>query len=535
MEDNMPSMGQKSDPQESPNLHQKPTRRGLIGLFSAGVGLVIGGQLKGDRSGEVQAKTDRFPDDDLDVNIELNTDDFIIHGQTPLTVEARRHTVGTSVITDERHLYIRNNLPMPDRAIIQDPDQWSLSVVGVREEREISVAELKTLGLHTVAAVLQCSGNGRAFYTHGPSGSQWSTGAAGCVVWSGVKLSDVIDHLGGVNGEPKYLTSTGGDPLPEGIDPPAVIVERSIPLEKAMRDALLAWEMNGAAISVEHGGPLRLIVPGYFGCNQIKYVTQLALTKQQTRSKIQSSGYRLRPIGQRGSPQYPSMWEMPIKSWLTNESTLFGDRQALRGVAMGGERAVSRVDVSVDGGVSWAEASLVGPDLGPFAWRLFQLKLNLPVGEYLLMSRAYDDQGRVQPEMRVENERGYGHNGWRDHALKVEVKRLVDLQKRAKSSARAEKTITTIQSKEEVRAPSIQAVRGKEVYLKETMPQCGVCHRLDDAKTEGGIGPDLDQLKPIAERVRSAVSQGLGTMPAQKHLTESQLNDLVHYIVEVTK
>ena len=126
-------------------------------------------------------------------------------------------------------------------------------------------------------------------FTHGPSGSQWSTGAAGCVVWSGVKLSDVIEYLGGIQGKQKYLTSTGGDPLPEGVDPLAVIVERSIPIEKAMKDAMLAWEMNGAHISLEHGGPLRLIVPAYFGCNQIKYIKSLAFTQEETKSKIQKS------------------------------------------------------------------------------------------------------------------------------------------------------------------------------------------------------------------------------------------------------
>ena len=536
------------------SIEQKPTRRGLISLLSAGVGLALGTQLNRAKHGEVSLEP--VPKDaqaylksptstmitegkkDPDIQIDFNPHDFIIHGRSPLTFEAKRHTIGTSVITHEKHLFIRNNLPMPSREITLDPEAWSIDIKGVKNSRSITVAELKTLGLHTVTAVLQCSGNGRAFYTHGPSGSQWSTGAAGCLVWSGVKLSDVIEHLGGIQGTPHYLTSTGGDPLPEGVDPLAVIVERSIPIEKAMKDALLAWEMNGAEISLEHGGPLRLIVPGYFGCNQIKYVKQLAFTVEQTQSKIQKAGYRLRPIGEAGSPDQPSMWEMPVKSWLTNEETVFGDRQILRGVAMGGERSVSKVEISIDGGKTWKEAPFVGPDLGPFAWRLFQLTVNLPQGDHQIVCRAFDDKGETQPEKRLENERGYGHNGWRDHALTMNVKPLSDripLKSETKATESVSPQVSAPSLKPKAKILSEQAKRGKEVYLKDTLPQCGVCHTLEDAGTKGAVGPQLDQLKPKIEQVKNAVSKGLGAMPAQKHLTEQQINDLAQYIVEATQ
>jgi len=111
-----------------------------------------------------------------------------------------------------------------------------------------------------VATVLQCSGNGRGFFPHKPSGTPWTVGAAGCVVWSGVPVRTVVEALGGVNGGMLYMTGTGGEVLPAGIDPKSVVVERSLPI-KALGDALLAWEMNGAPISLAHGGPLRLIVP----------------------------------------------------------------------------------------------------------------------------------------------------------------------------------------------------------------------------------------------------------------------------------
>ena len=102
--------------------------------------------------------------------------------------------------------------------------------------------------------VLQCSGNGRAFFPSKPSGTPWTVGAAGCVVWSGVPVRDVVKALGGVADGMVYMTGTGGEVLPAGLDPKTVIVERSVPLA-ALEDALLAWEMNGEPVSLAHGGP----------------------------------------------------------------------------------------------------------------------------------------------------------------------------------------------------------------------------------------------------------------------------------------
>lgn len=135
------------------------------------------------------------------------------------------------------------------------------------------------MGLETVAMVLQCSGNGRGFFPSKPSGTPWNVGAAGCVVWSGVPVRAVVEALGGMAEGMRYMTGTGGEKLPEGLDPKTIIVERSVPA-KAMADALLAWKMNGAPISLAHGGPLRLIVPGYTGVNNIKYIKRLAFTAE---------------------------------------------------------------------------------------------------------------------------------------------------------------------------------------------------------------------------------------------------------------
>lgn len=345
---------------------------------------------------------------------------LIVHTNT--TIETRRSAFGTSIVTPDAQLYIRNNLPAPDASIVADRDAWQVSIEGVRNPRTLTVRELKSMGLETVAMVLQCSGNGRGYFPSKPSGTPWQVGAAGCVLWSGIPVRVVAEALGGMTNGMKFMTGTGGEKLPEGIDPKSVIVERSVPVV-AMADAMLAWEMNGVPISLAHGGPLRLIVPGYTGVNNIKYVKRLAFTAQESDARIMSHGYRISPPGANGDPSQPSVQEMTVKSWINGPGTdgkpLPAGTVQIHGVAFGGMHAVSKVDVSVDGGKTWVAARLVGPDLGRFAWRQFALAVRLPAGSHTLVSRATDAAGNVQPEQRMENAAGYNNSSWADHAVKV--------------------------------------------------------------------------------------------------------------------
>ncbi|MCW7542109.1 sulfite oxidase [Aquabacterium sp. A7-Y] len=349
-------------------------------------------------------------------------DSLIVHSSN--TLETRRSAFGTSVITPSEQLYVRNNLPPPDASVLADRDAWVLDIEGVQHPRQLTLGQLKTLGLETVTTVLQCSGNGRGFFPSKPSGTPWKVGAAGCVVWSGVPLRAVAEALGGVADGMAYITGTGGEKLPEGIDPKTVVVERSVPI-KALGDALLAWEMNGQPLSLAHGGPLRLIVPGYQGVNNIKYVKRLAFTAKESDAKIMAHGYRMTPPGAKADPSQPSVLEMSVKSWVNSPNadggTLTAGRVQIHGVAFGGTQAVKRVEVSTDGGKTWREARLVGPDLGKFAWRQFVLSTELPAGTHTLTSRATDAAGNVQPEGRVDNVGGYNNTSWRDHAVTVTV------------------------------------------------------------------------------------------------------------------
>jgi sulfite oxidase len=352
-----------------------------------------------------------------------NKDAMIVHSDN--TVETKRAYTG-SIITPEENLYIRNNVTPPDASIVADRDAWKVEITGVKTPKTLTVGELKAMGLATVAMVLQCSGNGRQFMKekvegteHKISGTSWSVGAAGNVIWTGVPLKTVVEALGGPVDGAKFITSTGGEVIPPELKAEDVIVERSVPVE-TLETAMLAWDLNGKPISLAHGGPLRIIIPGYTGVNNVKYVKTVAFTEKESEAKIQQTRYRLYPIGGKASPSDPSVWEMSVKSWVTSP---LADGKAgpvtVSGIAFGGVDAVRGVEVSLDGGKSWEKAELVGPDLGRYAWRQFALSKELKAGSYEIVSRATDEKGNVQPEDVELNGSGYVHNGWRAHGVKL--------------------------------------------------------------------------------------------------------------------
>lgn len=288
-----------------------------------------------------------------------DADALIIHSNN--TIETKRDVFGVQPITSEHQLYVRNNVTPPDESIVADRDAWEVSIEGVANPGSVTVGDLKRMGVETVAMVLQCSGNGRAFFEHETSGTQWQTGAAGCVMWTGVPLRTVVENMGGVVDGAQFVTGTGGEEIPEGLNASDVIVERSVPLD-ALDNILLAWDMNGEPISLAHGGPLRMIVPGFTGVNNVKYIKRVAMTEVETDALIQRQRYRLVPLGESGSPEYPSVWQMEVKSWITGplEAAASGMHQ-ITGLAFGGINAVDSVEVSLDDGETWEAAEFVGP------------------------------------------------------------------------------------------------------------------------------------------------------------------------------
>ena len=290
--------------------------------------------------------------------------------------------------------------------------------------------------------------------------------------------------------------------------------------------------MNGNPLNVAHGGPLRLIVPGYFGCNNIKYVKKLAATLETSKAKIMESGYRFRDIGESGDSSQPSLWKMSVNSWIVSPA---GDKQVLNGkhqvhgVAFSGGDGVSKVEYSQDG-KSWQDTRFIGPDMGENAWRMFSFEADLKDGENSFFTRATDNAGNVQPENRVENHRGYAHNGWRDHGVTLVAASVITevQEEEVKAVAAPVPTPGSIELSEEAQA-------GRKLFVSDAAPPCGACHTTGEAGTVGAVGPNFDVLKPNRAQVESAVRQGVGIMPSfESSLTPEQVKSIATYILEVT-
>lgn len=312
-------------------------------------------------------------------------------------------------------------------------DGWSFRLGGLVETPvEIGLDELQRLPRHEVESVVQCSGNGRALSDPRITGSQWRIGAAGNAIWGGARIRDVIERLGGgLRPGVRYMTSIGGEPLPdEEIFSPH---GRSVPIEKAMQDGIIAYEMNGEPLPAMHGKPFRLLHPGYYGTNCTKWLAQLRPTREMVDLGTQVSSYRLFPEGVSADDldgpedrRAPQCWAQEVKSILLSPvaSSFAGRTEAgrvlLAGVAWSHDGPVERVDVSTDDGRSWRRAEFSGP-ASRFGWRTFFHEAELRPGRHTLLTRATDSRGRRQPARHTFNTKGYSNHSYRSHAVELEV------------------------------------------------------------------------------------------------------------------
>jgi len=336
---------------------------------------------------------------------------LIVHNDRPEDLETPVKDLNTWV-TPVDAFFLRQHIPRPAPI---DVAAHRVNITGmVSKTSQLSVADLQKLPQHTVTATLECTGNGRGFFTPKVPGIQWLRGAVGNADWTGPRLGDVL-KLAGVDPAAKHVEIDGADvglmQTPDFI--------RSMPMEKAMHPAtLLALKMNGETPQV-HGFPVRLIVPGWDGTSWVKWVTRLTPAALPSGGFFMNPGYRYPKYARPpGSPAIPAELEviegMPVKSTLTSPED--GSKAALgpmtiRGFAWAGENAVERVDVSTDGGATWKPAQLSKEKL-PFAWRLFSIEWTpKEPGYYTVMSRATDTAGRVQPFVPAWNPSGYLWNG----------------------------------------------------------------------------------------------------------------------------
>lgn len=341
----------------------------------------------------------------------LQMNGYPVNAETPLELL-------TGYLTPNELFFVRSHwIPRtPDLA------KWRLTVDGeVTEPVSFTLTELKKMPPAEVTCVLQCAGNGRALQTPIVPGVQWHYGAVGNARWRGVRVRDVLQRAG-VKPAAKHLHTFGSDD-PPGTVPP---FHRSLELEKAMEDAILAWEMNGAALPVPHGAPLRLIVPGWAGDHWMKWLVRLSAQAAPQKGFYMDTGYRypLKP----GAPgvafkpeEMAPVTELFVKSNITTapKRVKAGSTHRIAGFAFSGAPDIAKVEVSDDDGATWHEAEL-DPRHDPYAWRLWSYRWTAPAaGQARLLVRATDSRGATQPRETVWNQSGYLFNGW--HAADVEV------------------------------------------------------------------------------------------------------------------
>ena len=297
-----------------------------------------------------------------------------------------------------------------------DPDQWSLSVGGLVERPlTLTLAQLRERAPQEVVATMECAGNGRARLEPRPLSQPWLHEAVGTARWRGAPLRALLEEAG-VGADALEVVFTGLDRGVEaGVEQS---FQRSLPLVEALGDdALLAYEMNGAPLAPQHGFPLRLVVPGWYGMTNVKWLASIEVVDQPFDGYQQARGYRLRQADDEdGVPltrMRPRALMAPpgIPDFFTRERTLALGPVTIEGRAWSGIAPVVAVDVSVDGGETWAEAELGDDGLGDWAWRPWRWEWRPEEpGRHVLCCRARDAAGYVQPVEPEWNAGGYANN-----------------------------------------------------------------------------------------------------------------------------
>ena len=296
-----------------------------------------------------------------------------------------------------------------------DERAWRLSVAGlVGSAQSFSLDDLRALPGHEVVSTMECAGNGRARLTPRPVSQPWLQEAVGTGRWRGVRLRDVLERAAPADGAVEVLF-TGLDRGVEGGEHQAY--QRSLPLAVAQDgDVLLAYELNGAPLPPQHGFPLRLLVPGWYGMTNVKWLAAITLVDAPFGGYQQTQGYRFRITeDDEGVPirlMLPRALMLPpgVPEFMTRARTLEAGTHALEGRAWSGHAAIDAVEVSVDGGAKWAAAALEPERLGRWAWRHWTYRWAAAPGEYELACRARDAAGNVQPLAPEWNVGGYANN-----------------------------------------------------------------------------------------------------------------------------
>src|SRR5436190_1163883 len=346
-------------------------------------------------------------------------DGRIVRSESPLNLETPFSTVD-SFLTPTKCFYVRTHFPIP--AI--DRDAWWLPVEGeVEKAFAINYEQLMTFESVTAPVTLECAGNNRNFLEPKVKGVQWRLGAVGTAEWTGVPLSVLLDRA-----KPKpqasevVLEGADGGILEDPKSPPGKLhFARSIPLEKARADALLAYKMNGSDLPPENGFPVRAIVPGWYAVASIKWIQRIIVTDQPFTGYYQTIDYAYWKRREQEAELTP-VAEVQIKAEIAKpaegETVPANSSVRVYGAAWTCDGEITKVEVSTNGGATWTDANLLGESKSN-AWRLWEFNWQTPAApeKQTLIARATDSLGRTQPVQRDPDRGTYMIS----HLLPIEV------------------------------------------------------------------------------------------------------------------
>ena len=325
----------------------------------------------------------------------------LILSEEPLVLETPLENLA-EFITPTKLFYVRNHFPIPKI----DKSKWRLRVEGeVAKPFEMDFDELARLQTRTIPATLECAGNGRSFLEPKVKGVQWNIGGVSNAAWTGVPLSNLLDRA--------ELKSNAIEIILEGADRGSledakaprgeIHFARSIPVEKA-DDVVLAYKMNDTELPLEHGFPVRAIVPGWYAVASVKWLQRIVVADQPFNGYYQTLDYA---FWKREGDQarLKALSEIAIKSVITSpaegETVPPGSSVRVRGAAWTGSGDITKVEITTDNGSTWKPVNLIG-DSKPNAWRLWEFHWQTPgsAGTATLMARATDSTGQTQPTLR---------------------------------------------------------------------------------------------------------------------------------------
>jgi len=358
---------------DGPGSAPETSRRGFF-LGSSGVvlGAVIGAAMpfSGDVPKAFAQAAPAAPKGPQRLKYPGKNEELVVLGDRPLVAETPESLLDDDTTPIEK-FYIRNNGQIPEAA--KDPESWKIVIDGeVNKPIELSLGELRSKYKPvTRRMVLECGGNGRSGFQPPARGNQWTNGGAGCAEWTGIALADVL-KAAGLKPSAKYTAHYAADLHLSG-DPRKPPLSRGMRIEKAMDPhTMIVWAMNGQPLPNIHGGPVRLVVPGWAGSLSQKWLTRIWVRdKEHDGPGMTEFSYRvpIKPMvpGEKGDPaNFRILESMPVRSIITNPANgaklAAGTKELkLRGASWAGDLTVKQVDVSTDFGATWQKVNLGKP------------------------------------------------------------------------------------------------------------------------------------------------------------------------------